>query len=403
MARYPHYAPEFNIRIGGENLPAALRASVMSVSYTDGIEGADRVEVTFANPDLRWLDHPLLQADNSFSLSIGYAPDPLEEVFAGEITGVEPSFPSSGMPTIKIAAHDFLQRLTTATKDRAFMLRLPCIGNFPLPDPAVAALVAGTNLLVPVLDPVGSALSFLTLLIAYAIDPLEAKRAVRLQQGESDFDFLSKIAKENGWEMYIDHTLEPRGRMLRFKFLVQEYSPSVTLKRGESLMDFTPRLSTVGQVAGVSTRIWLPSIKLELVIVLSWDFDRAAFDLMIFPGLGSLQELLGGQAQSILKIDAGGPALAPRKILSELLPRLNNRLTGSGSTIGNPKIKAGEVINLEGLGEQFSGLYRITSATHSFDSGGYKTSFEVRKEIWFGSIPIPKGISGLMRVQGQTL
>ncbi|MDZ7347452.1 MAG: hypothetical protein ONB53_01245 [candidate division KSB1 bacterium] len=375
----------------------------MSVSYTDGIEGADRVEVTFANPDLRWLDHPLLQADNSFSLSIGYAPDPLEEVFVGEITGVEPSFPSNGMPTIKIAAHDFLQRLTTATKDRAFMLRLPCIGNFPLPDPAVAALVAGTNLLVPVLDPVGSALSFLTLLIAYAIDPLEAKRAVRLQQGESDFDFLSKIAKENGWEMYIDHTLEPRGHMLRFKFMLPEYSPLVTLKRGGSLMDFTPRLSTVGQVAGVSTRVWLPSIKLELVIVLSWNFDRAAFELMIFPGLGSLQELLGGQAQSILKIDAGGPALAPRKILSELLPRLNNRLTGSGSTIGNPKIKAGEVINLEGLGHQFSGFYRITSAIHSFDGSGYKTSFEVRKEIWFGSIPVPKGISGLVRVQGQTL
>jgi hypothetical protein len=307
------------------------------------------------------------------------------------------------MPTLKIVAHDFLQRLTTGSKDRAFALSLPCIGKFPLPDPAVAALVAGTNLLLPALDPVGSALSFLTLLVQYAVDPLEAKRSVRFQQGESDFDFLSKIARDNGWEMYIDHTVEPRGRVLRFRFLVQDYAPSVSLKWGESLMEFTPRLSTVGQVVGVSTRIWVPSIKMEFVIVLSWDYDRAAFDLAVYPGTGSLQELQGGEAQSVLKVDAGGPALAPRKILSELLPRLNNRLTGSGSTIGNPAVKAGAVINLEGLGEQFSGLYRITSATHTIDGGGYRTSFEARKEVWFGSIPVPKGAGGLLRVQGQTL
>lgn len=403
MARYRQYAPEFRIRINGENTPAALRASVMSVNYQDGIEGADRVEITLANERLRWLDHPLLQVDNGFSLSIGYAPDPLEEVFVGEVTGVEPSFPSGGMPTLRIVAHDFLQRLTAGSKDRAFAVDVPCIGNFPIPDPGVVALVSATNSLIPLLDPVGSALSFLMLLIAYAIDPLEAKRAIRFQQGESDFDFLSKIAKDNGWEMYIDHMIEPKGRVLRFKFLVQDYSASVSLKWGESLMDFTPRLTAVGQVVGVSTRIWVPSIKMEFVIVLSWDYDRAAFDLMVYPGFGSLQEIMGGEAQSILKVEAVGAALAPQKLLSELLPRLNSRLTGSGSTVGNPQIKAGEVINLEGLGEQFSGLYRTTSATHAFDSGGYKTSFEVRKEVWFGSLPLPKGVSGLARIQGQTI
>ena len=29
----------------------------------------------------------------------------------------------------------------------------------------------------------------------YAVDPLEAKRSIRYQQGESDFDFLSTIAR----------------------------------------------------------------------------------------------------------------------------------------------------------------------------------------------------------------
>src|SRR5690349_4015969 len=108
MARYSTYAPAFQVQINGGPLPGALQASAVSVNYQDGMEGADRVEVTFANPDLQWLDHPLLQVDNPFTLSIGYAPDPLEEVFVGEITGVEPTFPASGMPTIKVVAQDFL-------------------------------------------------------------------------------------------------------------------------------------------------------------------------------------------------------------------------------------------------------------------------------------------------------
>ena len=78
---------------------------------------------------------------------------------------------------------------------------------------------------------------------------------------------------------------------------------------------------------------------------------------------------------------------APRRILGELIPSLNGRLTGSGSVVGDPALMAGRVVQLEGLGREFGGRYRITSATHTIDSSGYRTSFEARKEIWFGSIP----------------
>jgi hypothetical protein len=374
------------------------------VSWQDGLEGADRVEITIANDGLRWLDHPLLQVDNGLALSIGYAPDPLEKVFVGEITGVSATFPNGGMPTLMVVAHDFLQRLTVGTKDRAFALSLPCIGKFPLPDPVVAMLVAATDAFIPVVDPAGAALSFLTLLVTYALDPLEAKRAVRIQQGQTDFEFLSKLAKDNGWELYVDHTQAPKGYVLRFQFLVQDYAPSVNLAWGKSLAEFTPKLSTVGQVLGISTRIWVSSIKMEFTVVLSWDYDRAAFDLMIYPGVGSLDAALGSKkAEGVLKIDAVGAATAPKQILGELLPRLNNRLTASASTLGDPRIKATKVVNIDGIPGQFGGLYRVTSATHTIDAGGYRTQFDLRKEVWFGSIPTPKGASGLFRVQGQTI
>ena len=142
MARYPQFGPKFTVQINGANLPSALRGAISSITWTDGIEGSDSVEITFANQNLQWLDNPLLAVNNGFTLSIGYAPDPLEKVFVGEITGVEPSFPNGGMPTIRVTAHDFLQRLTHGKVDRAFAITLPTIGILPLPDPVVTSLVA---------------------------------------------------------------------------------------------------------------------------------------------------------------------------------------------------------------------------------------------------------------------
>jgi hypothetical protein len=378
-----------------------LSGAISSVTYEDGIKGADRVEVTFANPSLQWLDHPLLTVDTPFSLSIGYAPDPLEEVFVGEITGVEPSFPASGMPTIRVTAQDFLNRLTHGTKDRAFRLSIPSIGNINLPDPLVASIVSATNLLIPDSDPVGGALAILMTLASFLKFP-PSDQPVRRQEKETDFDFLTKIATENGFEMFIDHTSDPKGRVLKFQFLISEFTPTVSLQWGASLMEFTPRLTTIGDVFGVSVRVWVETLQTEFVIVASWDYDRASLDLTIYPSLiGEIDEILGPQANGkVLSIDTTSYVTAARDILKELLPRLNNRLTGSGSCVGNPNIKASRVIRLNGLGDQFSGLYRITSATHTFDASGYRTSFQVRKEVWFGSIPLPKA-GRVVRLQGE--
>ena len=152
----------------------------------------------------------------------------------------------------------------------------------------------------------------------------------------------------------------------------------------------------------MTVRVWVESLQTEFVIVASWDYDRASLDLTIYPSLiGDVEDVLGSEAKGkVLSVAATSYITAPRAILTELLPRLNNRVTGSGSCIGDPRGKASRVIRLDGLGEEFSGLYRITSATHRFDSGGYSTSFQVRKEVWFGSIPLPKA-GRVVRLQGE--
>jgi hypothetical protein len=385
MARYSRYVPSYKIRVDGTPLPPEIASAISSVSWDTGMQGADRVELGLANVSLRLLDHPLLQTDSEFRLSVGYAPDPLEEVFVGEITGVEPSFPAGGVPSVRITAQDYLNRISKGKKDRAFRVSIPTIGNFPLPDPVVVALVAGLDGLLPEPDATGGVLATMIALASFLAFPQFAQGGLRQQVSESDFELLSKIARESGWEMFIDHSAEPKGRVLRFQFVIGDATPIVSFGWGAGLMDFTPRLTTVGDIFGVAARVWVDSIKTEFVIVVGWNYDKSSVDLTVYPSLiGDIDDVLGPEAKGqTVSIKPTGFAAAPRAILTELLPRLNNRLTGSGSVIGDPRIIASRVIELTGLGNQFSGLYRVTSATHTFDTGGYRTKFQGRQEVWF--------------------
>ena len=402
MARYPLYAPSYKIRIDGTALPPEISSAISNVTWTTGMEGADRVELSLANLSLRLLDHPLLRPDREFRLSVGYAPDPLEEVFVGEITGIESAFPSGGIPTLHLTAQDYLNRIMKGKKDRSFLVNIPGVGNFPLPDEAVTAIVAGLDGLIPEPDAVGGVLATLIALASYLAFPQFAQNGLRQQVQESDFELLSKIAKENGWQMFIDHSAEPKGRVLRFQFVIGDPTPSLSLTWGGGLLEFTPRLTTVGDIFAVTARVWVDSLKTEFVIAVGWNYDTSSINLSVFPNLvGDVEDTLGEDAKgNTVEVKPSGFAVTPRSILTELLPRLNNRLTGSGSCIGDPRIIGSRIVELKGLGGQFSGLYRVTSATHTFDGGGYRTSFQGRKEVWFPNPPLSNKTGVLASLRG---
>ena len=391
------YAPDYRLELDNSPIPADLRGAITAVSHTSALEGAHRVEVSIANQYLRWTDNPLLDPGVPLRLSLGYQPDGFEQMFVGEIVSQQATFPSDGMPTLTIAAQDRSERLRESVRSRWFAIPFAFFKNGPIPDPVIAATVSAENGLVPVLDPVGAALS----VILYGASLLtsvgdDAQVLVRRQEGESDLEFLKKVAAENGWEMFIDHTEPLGGRKLRFMSPLDELDPIRTYGYGTSLIEWSPRLTTVGVIASVTAFLRVPSIKTVFEITVGYDWDRASLDISIRPVvLGELppppeeepEDADVPDERRLVLEENLGLVSAPRRILGELIPSLNSRLTGSGSVVGDPALVAGRVVQLEGLGREFSGRYRIATATHTIDSSGYRTSFEARKEIWFGSIP----------------
>jgi hypothetical protein len=386
------FAPDFRVTINGRELPSALRQSITSVRYEDGTQAADRVELGIANVDLRWLqqhirglgfspfptgigigatritDSPtgLFDIDNTMQLSLGYAPGPLEEVFKGDVTGVEAHFPSGGVPSMTLVAHDYLHRMSEGRYARGFG---------PLPDAVIATILSAENLLIPLIDPTMVAAS-----TAVAAVNLIFNGTGRKQKGESDLDLMKEIAATYDADFWVD------GDYFYFsRFMPKEYSPRLTLRWGESLLDFSPKVSTIGSVAAAAMKFTLREIPLSFLVNVFWDFDRETLGIRVVPGeAAGFLKMIVGPTDTIINQPIGSPADIVNSALviaHELRTKINNRLTASGSAVGDPRIRAGAVIRLDGLGPDFSGDYRVASATHSIDAGGYRTSFQVRKEI----------------------
>lgn len=389
----PAYAPDFRITINGAPVPAELRATVTSVRYEDGRNAADRVEIVLANPDLFWLRNHIkgmgfapfptrlpgpapgmsssltpegiLDIDNSLSLAMGYVGDGVHHMFAGEITGISASFPNGGMPTVTVVAHDKLHRLGDGKVTRGFGL---------LPDFLTAMLLGGEHLIIPLVDPaIIAASTVVAVLKAIFVG------SGRKQVGQTDLEMLADIAKDYDADFWVEDDVMYLSRFIK------EYSPSSTLSWRKSLMDFSPRLTTVGQVAGVSMKFTLREIPLDFVVSVYWDFDHERLGVQVLPGIAAKAGLpFAGPNFSIVDQPIGSPvdlASSALRIISELRSRLNKRMTGSGSCVGDPRIRAGNLVRLDGLGPDFSGDYRISSATHSIDASGYQTRFEGFREL----------------------
>jgi phage protein D len=357
MTPAAHYIPDYAVALNGRPLAPDLRTRVTSIRFEESLEGANRVEIELANPDLRLLDYAALDLDAGLELSLGYRPGPITHVFTGTITGVEPAFPASGMPTVLVSGHDATRRLSAGTKRRGF--------PYYLTDSVIAVIVAAENHLVVVPD---VAASLVTGLGAFAERP-------RLQNAQSDYDFLRRIAAEYGFDMWVD------GDLLNFKLCLPGLpAPVAELRWGASLLEFSPRLSSIGQVVRVAARVWVEALKTQLAVEVGWDGER--IQARVQPAVLGVQAQPVEATLSLPDMPSDSAVDAITFAVGELRRRINSRITARGSTEGDPRLRVGRLVAVSGVGARFSGAtYRLTSVAHTFDSNGYRTGFEIRREV----------------------
>jgi phage protein D len=392
MTPSSQFVPDYSVAINGTPIPTSLNASISSITCDSVMDAASRAELVIANPGLEWLQNHinglgflpvptgvlappvagavatpagLFDMSNTVTVSLGYADQQLTKVFDGEITGIEVSLQPGAMPTMTIVALDRLNRLAQGSYGRGFG---------PLPDALIVAILGAENLLAPNIDPTLAAFS-----TAIAVLNVIFDGSGRKQKSQTDLEMLQEIANFYDADFWVD------GTTLYLSRFFKEYTPSVTLAWGESLLSFSPRVSTVGQYFGVGVKFNLREIPLSFTVAVSWNFNTQSIAINVVPGgtEAYLKSLIGPIDMIIDRPISSPPDIvdSAMMITRKLRNALNNRLTASGSAVGNPAIVANAVVAFNGIGPDFSGNYRVTNATHVIDSNGYRTNFKVRKEI----------------------
>lgn len=340
-------APNFKVFVGGSELPDEAALDVLEVRVSDYVEGAGTFTVTFNNwnsqtQEFKWVDEDLVAEGAEVEVQVGFV-DQMRSMMKGEVTALEPEFAAGAAPTLKIHGYDLLHRFRRGRNTRSFA---------NMKDSQIAEQIAGE------------------LGLRAQADDTQITHEYVLQSNQTDVDFLLERARRIGYEVTV------RDKTLNFRKASNNKDKLVSLDFGLTLTSFYPRLNTLGQVSEVVVQGWNHKTK-EAISGKAQPGDEVS--KMGGSKLGasiSKEAFFKATAVVVDKpvFTEGEAAQIAKGKFNEMAADF---ITGEGTAIGNTDVRAGEVVELKGLGKRFSGLYYVTSSTHEVGPRGYRTRFTV--------------------------
>lgn len=331
------YVPRFQIDLAGTTFTDASGV-ISQLSVSTSIEKADHFSFSLNNlynlerREFEEIDWELLETDGPVRIQMGYG-DALEPMLVGSVESAEPTFPANGVPTIAVSGFGRLHELMTGTNTRLWGDKGANEDKVKDSD-AVADVVKGYGL-------------------KTTIDTTDLKLPRVYQEKKSDYDFLTERAWVYNYEVFV------QGDEFAFRAPRDSAPPKLTLGYRDSLLSFNPTLNRTNDVNRVD-------------IIGTDRRGRKAVK-----GTAEGDDPRG--EPKVIRKPVESKAEADRMAKSEVERIRQGRVRGSGETVGIPELVAGATIQLEGVTERFNGLYYVESADHSLSTGGYTTSFRVRK------------------------
>jgi phage protein D len=355
------YAPEIEVKVAGQELPLDDVIELRVTLQKDELGGFSMLLANHFDLGLQKFRHSdgnRLDVYQSVEVRLGYAGKRMASMFVGEITALQPSFPSSGLPTFSVTGIDLLNRLRRAKPDEKKSKAYPKLADWQ-----IAEQVAQRH----------------SLKLASESSRQGASNSVVMQRDMDDLTFLLTLAKRNDYECAV--VIEDRKPALYFgrprDKRGAESVKEVSLVWGESLVSFTPRLSVGGQVSKVTVRGWDSRKKQKIEYT-------ATFADLASKGRGRsaaqiLEQNSDPKAERIVDRAVLSQDEAKQLAIQFLAETANQLLTGSGEAMGEPAIRPQTMLNLGGLGRRYNGDYYVTKADHVLGASGYMTTFEVER------------------------
>jgi phage protein D len=390
------FIPAFDIKLGGQDLPATPSHDILEVKYSDNIDQFDTFEMTVNNWDAdkedfkytgsRWGNrsdsagnarYDLFDPGKTVEVWMGYfkpmSPElqqaqasSLRLMLVGTILSLTPSFPAAGQPTLKVSGKNVLHKLITKQDTKTYP---------GLKASAIARQVGKRG-----------NLKIDNFTLEVRTDPsaeqLEPTIEYVIQKNQYDIIFLLQLAHRHGYDIFlrVDNSGRTPKQYLFFGPSTAQPPTQYLLEWGKSLIQFQPTLTTAKQVNQLTVHGWNPLKKKPIEITVGWK-DLKVKGLQDPQKMNRILEGFKQREDIIVDQPFHSEQEAKAFALDKLSRLAKDLVSGKGSTLGTPDLRAGSYIQLDGLGSTFNGPYFVVSTTHSIGGSGYVTDFEARMEV----------------------
>ncbi|HWE81767.1 MAG TPA: VgrG-related protein [Gaiellaceae bacterium] len=350
------------VNVEGQAIDPQINGKLVEARVQENLRLPDACLLRFSDPGLEHVDTFPLQIGKQIEVLLsGTDATTLTSVFKGMVVSLEPEFGKGGT-ILGVRAYDGSHLLHQTKKAETYQ-------NMTAAD--IARKVArNAGIDVGTIDDAGPAHDFVQ------------------QNNETDWEFLWKLAGRIDFEVLVlDHKLYFR------KAGPPAGTQDVNLKWGDNLMTFKPRITAVQQVDQVTVRARNPASK---------DPFESTVDVQ-----EPVSQIGISRSDVSSALKGGTMVVADRPVLSQqeaddLAKSYANHvgsayLEAEGMCKGNPLIKAGSKVKIDGVGSKFGGTYVVSSCTQLFQgSHGYRTQFSTagRSTRSLVDLMTPKGKRG---------
>ena len=333
------------IEINGTAIPMEAKGVVLEVVVDQHVHLPNMFTIRLVDVGLELLNGSIFDPGKEVKISADNEGARREFVLMeGEITALEPSFGDDMLAELVVRGYDKTHRLFRETKSQAFLNQK---------DSDLAQQIAGNVGLSPQVDATSTVYDHI------------------FQDNRSDLAFLMHRAWRIGYECFVEDS------KLYFR-KPPTGGDSVDLVWGQDLRTFYPRMTLAEQVDEVVVRGWDEVAQSAIV------GRAAASSAELWPQIRQSQN--GAQLSS--GFGTGKMIVVDQPVVNQseadvLAKARLNELSGAfvqaeGEAYRRPDIRAGKMVNIDGLGDKFSGKYLVTEARHIFTEDGLQTTFSVR-------------------------
>jgi uncharacterized protein len=354
------YVPAFEVKLDGRPPGQDVVRDILSVTYKDSVQDIDSFEIAINNWDaatrtFKYSDRQLFDPGERIELVMGYK-GALRTMIKGEITSLRPSFPAGGGSTLAISGLNILHRFRAAQESRTYV---------GLTDSQIAQQIQ-QRLKVKIEPPNASD---------------EPTFKYLIQDNQYDIIFLMERARRIGYDIFVEE--RPSGStsetVLVYRRSTNVHHAVYRLTYGRSLIEFSPELTTANQVGKVVVRGW-DNVQKQPITYTATRQELATKGVGPEGGQDKIDKSVEQRVEVIATKPVESEAEARRLAIEILEGIAKEMVKGTGSVTGLPDLRAGTVLQIDGLGDRFSGRYFVTSTTHAIGDSGYTTQFECRRE-----------------------